>query len=197
MSRVGHLMKFHFSLYTSRLLTFVTQVEFGQVVSFVRILVNWAVCSLLVRAQIHGLVLHLLNDKTQKNNYTSQYASEKGTNRYWPGPKLFGVMVKCLNMRKNWKQAFQTCSSKLPKHINKAPNQLSVFMLKPRYICPTTPKTVCFSAPRTKWSHFCAAVMLASQEVEHMWIMTGEKKESSTTMNSVTTAGQLSVDAET
>lgn len=41
-------------------LTFITQVELGQVASVVGLLVHGAVVPLLIRAQIHGLVLHLL-----------------------------------------------------------------------------------------------------------------------------------------
>lgn len=41
-------------------LTFIAQVEFGQVVSIVGLLIHGAALSLFICAQIHGLVLHLL-----------------------------------------------------------------------------------------------------------------------------------------
>ena len=44
---------------------------------------------------------------------------------------------------------------------------------------------------------FCAAVMLGSQEFQHMWIMTEDKKKKHKkhSTDTVTAAGQLSVDA--
>lgn len=47
-------------------LTFITQVEFGQVVSIVRLFIHGAVLPLFIRAQIHGLVLHLLLTEEEK-----------------------------------------------------------------------------------------------------------------------------------
>lgn len=81
-----------------------------------------------------------------------------------------------LNLRKNGNKPIKLTAfvfqSTLTKHRF---SFVSSTILKPRYSCPPTLTTVRFTASRIKWGCFCAAVMLASQEFQQMWIMTGEE----------------------